>query len=128
MPAVTQFMASGPMDLGREGTKRYAELLDRPMVGPSEKDNHQKGDGPKTVGEFEAMILKGHAPTQHAPTPSNARAIDRVESLIVAAAWAREKFIEPPKAAKYVSAALWVLSAMLVGSIVQVGVFWNRGS
>lgn len=102
------------VDLSHAGTSTFASLLELPMLS-----TRNTGDGPATAHDFEEEQRLSHGAGRYGTMPRDARAIDRVEHAILALAWAREKFIAPPKAAKYVTWGLHGLCVFLLASIVH---------
>ena len=63
----------------------------------------------------------GRNPAQEAPA-QDASALDHAEAVVIALSWARERFIAPPKYAKYVTAGMLAYCAVLAASgVYQLG-------
>ena len=122
LPAVLPWLDDTELvDITASGTRIYAKLIDRPMTrlaSPAVSKKSSSGEPrPSTPDEFEREQRLG---TYHnAPAPGT-RAIDRVESAIILLGWAREHFIEPPHAAKYVTMGLHAFSAFLLLSMAKL--------
>ena len=119
LPAVRRYVGEQPIDLSSGGVHLYAELLGLPVLAESRRD---AGDG--DINAFEARMRAGESPTCRTPLPPEAPAEDHCEAAVLALGWARERFIAPPKAARFVTMALHALSVFLVGSLVRAVALW----
>ena len=121
LPAVLSFMdSSDTLDLASGGINLYGHLIDRPVF-ENRTQQGSKAQGPKTLQEYE--MEQASLGAHQSPLSAAGRAIDRIEATIEALGWAREHFIAPPKAAKYVTMGLNGLSAFLLFSVVRMLVF-----
>ena len=126
MPAVHRFLAaSSTLDLGSDGVQTFSTLCGQPMLGTADV---RVRSGPKSASHFEADLCAGVSPALRAPIPPDALAITRCEYHILALGWAREHFLEPPRAAKYVTAGLFALAAMCVSAIARLGISMALGT
>ena len=112
LPAVRRYVGE-PIDLSYGGVRFYAELLSLPVIASD-------GD----IAAFEERMRVGDAPNAAAPLAPKARGEDHCEMAILALGWTRERFIAPPKAARYVTFALHALSVFLVGSLMRAAALW----
>lgn len=123
MPAAMHFLDSADsVDVATEGVRAYASLIDQPLLPPSAVGKPSSATRqPETLLDFEReQRLVGTGLSSR-----STRAIDRIESAIIALGSARERFIAPPKAAKYVAASLLCLSGMLMLSVVHLLLAWT---
>jgi len=108
LPAVFRFIDQrAPLDVGEAGVSCYADLLGLPLV------EAMASNGPMSVEAFESLVTANEGPWQN-------RRLEPLEIAIVALGWARQHLIAPPKAAKYVTAALHAFAVFMVTSAV-----WN---
>eukprot|EP00966_Prymnesium_polylepis_P212409 4920486-Prymnesium_polylepis.2 len=104
LPEVCSFFERASIDVGASGVQRYADLIGLGLL-PSPK---------KTLKQFEFEHR------QEVNGSAAARAIDDLESSIVALGWAKNNLIEPPKARKLVLAGMAVYNLLLVIATVSV--------
>ena len=118
LPAVRRYFGEGAtIDLSGGGVRRYAELLELPMLATSASPDC-------SADSFEARMRVGNSPALKTPLAPDARAEDHCEMAILALGWARVHLIAPPKAARYVTLGLNVFSVLLVGSIMHAIALW----
>lgn len=108
LPAVFHFIDQrAPLDVGQAGVSCYADLLGLPLV------EAMASNGPMSVEAFESLVAANEGPWQN-------RRLEPLEIAIVALGWARQHLIAPPKAAKYVTAALHAFGVFMV-----ISAAWN---
>ena len=117
---------SSTLDVCSGATRQYAALIGRPLLGSAA--------APKTVEQFEAEHRRGVATDGAEPDDAASGTgggagrdvIDRVETSIVALAWARTYLISPPKHRKAVTTTLWLVAGFFVLRSVSLAVDFYR--
>ena len=119
LPAVMEWAGPAePIDLASGGIPLLAALLDRPLLPASAYPDERS---PLDVAAFETSMRDGRNPAMDMPA-ADASGYEHIEAVILATSWARERFIAPPKAAKYVTAGVLSFCAVFAASgVYQLG-------
>ena len=123
LPDVHAFLdCSEPLDLGRGGVRRFAALIGRGLNATATDSELCEFESRQTIGAPAVRAQSGGINASGGMHGITHGPMDRAEAAILSLGWARETLIEPPKAKRYVTAALYAYGAMLAALTLQLGV------